>query len=235
MPDHPSFSRRVLRAFLLGLPGVVLLPLAIPAPQGVPAAALLVNPLILLLLASLAGAWAAPRAGLRSRLVQGDTVSGGAIVRLSLIGAAAGGAIALADDLSAPLWRTVALPSLLENRDLSDLVVGILYGGLTEEILLRWGLLSILAVGALRLLPRSQALWGAAILTALVFAGMHLPAVMLEAGTLSGPVVARTMIWNTAVGLLFAAAFVRGGLEGAIGAHVGFHLGVAALAALAGS
>jgi hypothetical protein len=57
------------RAVLLGLPGVLLLPLVLPAPEGVSPAALVVNPLILLILASLSGAWAAPTVGLASFLV----------------------------------------------------------------------------------------------------------------------------------------------------------------------
>ncbi|MDG4650358.1 CPBP family glutamic-type intramembrane protease [Roseibacterium sp. SDUM158017] len=124
---------------------------------------------------------------------------------------------------------------MLEDRTLPDLLTGVLYGGLTEEVMLRWGLMSLLAVGTLRLMSGARAIWSAALIAALAFAAMHLPAVMLEAGSLTMPLIARTMLWNTVLGLLFGLAFMRGGLESAIGTHVGFHLGVAALAAALGA
>jgi hypothetical protein len=167
MQSNPAFSSRVLRAVLIGLPGILVLPMTLAAPEGVPAALLLVNPLILLLLASLAGAWAAPKVGLRSAMVLGDRLDTRTIARFGCAGVAAGLAISMADHLSAPVWATAEVPSLLQDRTLPDLLTGVLYGGLIEEVMLRWGLMSLLAVGMLRLVsgalpsgvPPSSPLW----------------------------------------------------------------------------
>lgn len=231
MQHHPAFPSRVMRAVMIGLPGIMLLPVTLTAPAGIPVVLLLVNPLILLVLAAVAGAWAAPKAGLRSALVCGNRLDLQTIAGFAAAGALAGLVVALADHFAAPLWATGSMPTLLQERSLSDLFIGLLYGGLTEEVMLRWGLMSLLAVGALRLFSGKTALWSANLLAALGFAALHLPAVMLEAETLTTALVTRTLLWNTGLGLLFGLAFIRGGLESAVGAHIGFHLGVAGLAA----
>jgi hypothetical protein len=230
-PIHlPPFRTRVLRAVLLGLPGVAALPLLLPAPDGVPAAALLVNPTILLLLAALAGGWAAPRAGLGSAVVLRSVVAPRALLAWLAAGIAGGLIVAFLDHALGRVWDT-GLPSLREGRDAGDLALGLLYGGLTEEVMLRWGLMSLLALGLLRLLPRGPALWGAAVAAAILFALAHLPAVVLETGGLTLPLFLRTLLWNGLLGLAFGAAFIRHGLEAAIAAHMGAHLGFS-LAAL---
>lgn len=231
MPLTSRYILRAGRAALLGLPGVILLPLVLPVPEGVPHAALVVNPLILLILASLTGAWAAPRAGLASFLIIGTTPRLRALLAWALAGILMGMAVALVDHLTAPVWNAGPLPTLREDRDATDLAIGLLYGGLTEEVLLRWGLMSLLALGLMRIFPRHRALWVAAILAALVFAIAHLPAVLLEAGTIPPALVARTLTWNGLLGLAYGAAFLRHGIEAAILAHMTTHVGFA-LAAL---
>lgn len=230
MPLTSRYILRAGRAALLGLPGVLLVPLVLPVPHGVPHAALVVNPLILLILASLAGAWAAPRAGLASFLILGTAPRLRALLAWALAGILVGMGVALVDHLTAPVWNAGLLPTLREGRDAADLALGLLYGGLTEEVLLRWGLMSLLALGLMRLLPRPCALWAAAILAALVFAAAHLPAVFLEAGAIPPALMARTLIWNVFLGLAYGAAFLRHGLEAAILAHMATHGGFALMA-----
>lgn len=227
MSPFSRFHRRAGRAALLGLPGLAILPFVIPVPDGVPLVAILVNPLILLILAAIAGAWAAPKAALGSILILGSDVRLRHLGGWALAGLLLGIAISLLDHATARFWTTGDHPTLREGRDAADLALGLLYGGLTEEVLLRWGVMSLLALGLLRLLPRPLALWLAAALAAVAFALAHLPALFLEGSTITAALIAHSLIWNSLLGLAYGAAFLRAGLEAAILAHMATHLGFA--------
>lgn len=216
----------LLKAVLLGLPGIVAFALTVAPPAGVPAALLLVNPLVLLLLGALAGGWAARKVDLQSAIILSSCVSMRMVLSFAGAGLIAGLGIALLDTWSAALWNPGPLRTLRESSALQSLAVNLLYGGITEEIIFRWGLLSLLAAGASRLFSRRVAVSIGAVLAALIFALAHLPIVVQEAGLLTVGLAVRTILWNGLLGLLFGAAFVRGGLESAIGAHVSFHFGV---------
>jgi hypothetical protein len=93
------------------------------------------------------------------------------------------------------------------------------YGGVVEELLLRWGLLSLLMWAGLRLgLARLPAFWVANVLSALLFGAGHLP-VVLAAGFGGAPVIGYVVVANAAVGLACGVLFFRRGLEQAILAH----------------
>jgi Type II CAAX prenyl endopeptidase Rce1-like len=220
----PSF----VKAFVLGLPGILAVILTVTPPAGVPAILLAVNPLLFLVVGAIAGAWAAPKAGLRSAIILGDAFAGQIVLGFAVSGLAAGLSIAFVDHLAAPLWNSGTLRTLREQGALQHLPVGIFYGGVTEEIIFRWGSMALLVAGAMKVFSREPAIWIGVVLSALLFAAAHLPAVALEAGTLTVGLSVRTLIWNILLGLLFGVAFARGGLEAAMVAHVGFHLAVAA-------
>ncbi len=63
-----------------------------------------------------------------------------------------------------------------------------------------------------------------------MFAAAHLPGVIIESGSATAGLVARTMIWNALVGAMFGWAYLKGGLETACAAHIGFHIGALAAA-----
>lgn len=226
---HPTLFGRTVRAFALGLPGIIVLPFVFEPPPGMPRLALAANPLILLTVMALAGAWAAPRAGLASAVVLGSRVAGSGLFRVAAIGTAAGSTLAAVDAI---LLRGAApgLPSLLDEMTPSRLLLGVLYGGMTEEILMRWGLMSLLLLGLGRLLPLEVASWMSVLIAALAFALAHLPAVLMSGAEITPELLVRTVGWNTALGILFGGLFLRRGLEAAMLAHGGFHVGVVALA-----
>jgi membrane protease YdiL (CAAX protease family) len=101
----------------------------------------------------------------------------------------------------------------------------ILYGGITEELLLRWGLMTALVWLAWRVLqrrrgaPRTVYLWLAIVASSLLFGAGHLPAAAALAGELSGVLVTFVVGANTAFGVLFGYIFWRYGLEAAMIAH----------------
>ena len=224
------FVPRVLLAVFLGLPGVAALPFLVTLPPGVPPLAAMANPAILLVLMALAGAWAAPKVGLRSALVLGPAVEGRGLAIWAALGLVAGLVVALADHALAPLWAVEGAATLREGRGAATLVLGLLYGGMTEEVLFRWGLMALLALGLLRVMPRRAALAVAVVLAALAFALAHLPAVAMGVEGVTPPLLLRTLIWNGLLGLIYGAALLRQGLEGAMLAHAATHFGFALVA-----
>jgi membrane protease YdiL (CAAX protease family) len=249
-----GFGRRFLPLFLLGLSGIAAIPLtAYPAlrsgelPPGMPdlpPATLvllsLLNPLILLAIGSALGAGLADRVALTSRVV----VYG--ISRTPLLPhlrAVAPKAMTIGLLLSIVIWTAdlAVQPLLGENwaaavesperaNRLAALVVGILYGGITEEVIVRWGLMSLFAWIGWRLLQRGRGkpaegvMWGAIVLAAILFGIAHLPAVAAIA-PLNSAIVMRTILLNAVGGVVYGWLFWRSSLETAMIAHASGHVG----------
>ena len=104
------------------------------------------------------------------------------------------------------------------------------YGAVDEEILMRFGLVSLLAL-AFRTLGRMRggtrelalptgAFWAANIVAAVVFGLGHLPATAALA-PLSAALVVRAVVLNGAAGLVFGQLYKRYGLEWAMTSHFG--------------
>lgn len=109
-----------------------------------------------------------------------------------------------------------------------------LYGGFTEEILVRLFILSLLALGLVQLLRalglggtagrrdgggRFWALLVANVLAALLFGLLHLPATAAMV-KLTPLLVTRALALNGVVGLVCGFLYVRRGLEAAMAAHL---------------
>jgi membrane protease YdiL (CAAX protease family) len=105
----------------------------------------------------------------------------------------------------------------------------LLYGGVTEEILMRWGLMSALIWLPWRFLqrrngpPRTAYVVGGVVVAALLFGLGHLPAVVAMGAELNPTVVAHILVGNTLPGILFGVLYWRWGLEAAILAHALAH------------
>jgi membrane protease YdiL (CAAX protease family) len=110
------------------------------------------------------------------------------------------------------------------------LAVRVLYGGVTEEVLIRWGLMTALAWAAWRLFgkespgPSGAMMWSAVVLSALVFGLSHVPAVAGLLGEVPASLAAYVTIGNAVFGVVAGYLFWRYGLEAAIGAHVLAHV-----------
>jgi membrane protease YdiL (CAAX protease family) len=121
-------------------------------------------------------------------------------------------------------YAPAALSEVQERFNL-PLLARILYGGITEELLLRWGLMTALVWLAWRLLqlrrgaPRTVYIWLAIIASALLFGAGHLPAAAALVGKPSADIVVFVVVANTAFGVLFGYLFWRYGLEAAMIAH----------------
>jgi membrane protease YdiL (CAAX protease family) len=247
MRRHPF-----LTLFALGFLGVLsLLPASIPAiarmplPADSPPGSVIVllsilQPTILVGLAVAIGLSFASRLGFRSYVV--DATKGRGLVWPGLrrdaplavaVGAAAMMIVVALDVAFRPFmgdaWQRFEQPQDTANL-VGALVMGMLYGGITEEILLRWGMLSFLAWLGWRfggrtaeVALRPSVAWIAIVVTAILFGVGHLPAVSAMV-PLTPVVVARTVLLNALAGIAFGWLFWRRSLEAAMIAHATGHV-----------
>ena len=227
--------------WLLGLPGVAAVVWALLPPLAAHAdllplplwAMVLLSGLqtaVLLAVAVAVGTWLAPRVGLRAPAVSawaaGQPVA--PALRPQLLPGVCGG-------VAGALWLgglSLVQPAALQPADPASampLVAKLLYGGITEELLVRWGAMTLLVWLGWRLLQRGQRAPGpgvlrmAVALSALLFAVGHLPAAQALAGALTPQVVSYVLIGNAAFGLLAGWLYARHGLEAAMLAHLLAH------------
>lgn len=253
--DPIQLKRRQQRVlWLLGLPGVVAVGLQVlpgllqsllagrTQPLPLPLEGLLalqVGQLLLLLTAAVwIGGRLAPSLGLQSpltaALARGE--SPWPALRQAALPSLLGGLLVGALLLAAPL-ATPAELAQLQGTVPMPLLSRLLYGGVTEELLLRWGLMSLVlwliwrCTPKRRATPAPAAVLAAIVLSALAFGAAHLPAVAtLIAASPSPAVVAYVVAFNGLGGVVFGLLFWRKGLEAAMGAHMLAHAFVVAFA-----
>ncbi len=246
-----QFGKTFLALFALGFIGVLtliptvidqleLLPpelAALPAPLAV--ALSLVNVVILLALPVAIGTLVAHRVGLRS-LVAEKVRRGKPIwpeLRPYIPMAFIAGIIFLVvvvglDALIDPFADAEhVIETAAEANLFLQLLLGVFYGGIVEELMLRWGVMSLLVWIGWRLLQRGQGrprpalVWTAIVLAALLFGAGHLPA-LASMVALTPLLIIRTILLNALGGLVFGWLFWRYSLEVAMVAHASFHVGL---------
>ena len=103
----------------------------------------------------------------------------------------------------------------------------VLYGGIVEEILARWGLMNVIAFFGMLYTGQKSAsmIWTAIVLSSLIFTLSQFPA-YIAAGCLSSRrFIYSLLLLNGWQALIFGLLFWRYGLLAAILAHMLFHLG----------
>ncbi len=225
---------------LVGVASLLLVPFELLSPRPMSPIAFrllaIVNPTILTVVAVAVGGFAASRVGLHAPLVEAwiERRSPAFVLRQQ-IGPAVVVAVVVAAMLVA--YGLTIAPRLvagagahgrLASFDL-PLIPKLLYGGITEELLTRWGLVSAFAWVGWRSsrrpdrVPRAV-MAGAVGAAALLFALGHLPMLFLVAPAAPAGIVAAVIVGNALPGLLFGMLFVRDGLEAAMIAHALAHL-----------
>ena len=226
---------------LVSLPGVLAtswlaLPLLVdestlPVPLATLQLAGALQSTVLVLVAAWVGVLAAARVGLSAPALSAVVQGGGVLAALrpqivpGFLGGLAGAVVIVAFHAFAP----AALNAVQPETPLS-LVVRVLYGGITEEVLIRWGLMTAIAWAGWRLFQRGApqvagtVMWTAVVLSALVFGVSHLPVVAMSLPELPASVAAYVTIGNALFGLVAGYLFWRYGLEAAIVAHVLAHV-----------
>jgi hypothetical protein len=212
-------------------------------------------PTILLSVAVVLGTVLAPRVGFRSHVA--DRVATGARVLPKLadewrpaaaVGGGLGLLVILLDFGFQSVFGGITTPSTVSPDAALVALAGsiplrVLYGGITEELLLRWGFMSLVVwllwtgvgvVGRRRRdaggsagaptppAPTSAVVRAGIVIAAVVFGLGHLPA-LAAVGPLSAPVAVRTVVLNAILGVGFGWLFWRRSLEAAMVGHVAFH------------
>ncbi len=226
------------RLSLLGLIGAasfLLVPLETWVPTNFDPAVLrllaTVQPTILAIAAAALGAWAAPKVSLHTPAVRAWADHRPVLpeLRRQFPAALVTGLVVAAILLG---YFAVIRPTpegAVLMRFAVPLPIRVLYGGLVEELLLRWGLMSFLAWLAWRLAGRPTSVpswiyWIAIVVAALLFGAGHLPALSFFLPNPPTWIVALVLAANFAPGVMFGWLFWRRGLEAAMMAHGLAHL-----------
>jgi membrane protease YdiL (CAAX protease family) len=190
---------------------------------------------VLLAVSILIGIGCAYRVGLRSHLIDYWVLHTPKIpfsvieMKWSLgVGAAAAIVLLLLDRLMQPVLPEALQASNNTEPNGLSLLTAMLYGGITEEILMRWGLMSLLVWIAWKglkqgvTLPSQGIYQGAIVLAALVFGLLHLPATAAIV-SLTPVVIIRALLLNGIAGIGFGWLFWQYSLEAAMLSHISVH------------
>ena len=232
----------VLSLLLIDLPALIAsLPAAAgsPMPLPLPLVKLLsiIQPTILLSIAILIGLQLAPKVGLSApaaeALARGDSFASALrpqILPGLLFGLVAGVVLLSSWVLFRPLLPHVFVARAETFNTLVPFLTRLLYGGITEELLLRWGLLTFLVWILWRVFqqgrgkPRAINFVAAIVISSVIFGILHLPIVRALEVDFTLPVVAFIVSANAMFGLIAGYLYWRKGLESAIIAHMTAHV-----------
>lgn len=197
----------------------------------------LVQPAVFITLAVLAGHFLAPKVGLTAPAAEAWAQGRPVLPALrpqwlpGLLGGLAGGAaIVLIAAVLTPLLPPGAADRISAFSRIMPLATRLLYGGVTEEVLLRWGLMSLLAWACWRaFLPRpgrapAACYHAAIILSALIFGAGHLPVAFLIVPQPNVALVAFVILANGVFGLVAGYLYWWRGLESSVIAHLTAHV-----------
>lgn len=196
----------------------------------------IVTPAILVVVATAVGTATAPRVGFRS-FVHEHVTDGRPVwrrlresaPRAVLVGLGTGAGILALDAVLTQVVPAAAPaqagPGSVEFV-LASAPARFLFGGLAEELMLRWGLVSAIAWVLAATVPgdRSRRVaWTAVVLAAIAFGAAHLPQAAASV-ELTLPVVARIVALNAMAGIVFGWLYVTDALEVAMVAHASAHI-----------
>lgn len=232
--------------WLTGMSGVIsLLWMNVPTPENtklyLPAWGIklvsLIQPTVLLSIAVLVGVLLGHQVGLSAPLA--EAVTHGTSIRLAIqpqllpgiIGGLVGGILLTLIQLSAKFFLPsdfVAKAETLSHN--TPLLTRLLYGGITEELLLRWGVMTLLVWSSWRIFapglgePPTLCFVVAILLSAFLFALGHLPLAWVLKTEVTTSVIAYILVANSVFGLIAGYLYWYAGLEAAIISHIFVHL-----------
>ncbi|EPR19460.1 abortive infection protein [Agrobacterium sp. TS43] len=194
---------------------------------------ILIQPAMLTVAAVATGQALATKLGLGAPLVDSWLTGGNprAVLRTQVPPALA---LGIAVGLLMIAYSSAILPSVADATEVAKmtafnvpLATRILYGGITEELLTRWGLMSFFAWVLWRMTGRGQIrpviLWAAILMAAALFASGHLPFLFAIVAQPQAALILAVLLTNFIPGLLFGWLFWRRGLEAAMLSHALAH------------
>lgn len=239
--------RLPLLLWCLGMAGVVSLTLLVlpellttlPKKLGKPAPPI---PIWVLLLASLAqssvllgltvwlGSVLAPKVGLDAPVLAAlvERRPFAPLLRPQLLSGAIGGVMGGAVLVAFSSFAPPAIKAVQKTFEI-PFIARLLYGGITEEILLRWGLMTLFVWVPWRIWqdrdarPKTIFFVLAIVISAVVFGAGHLPAAKMLIGELTTVVVVWVIAANALFGVMVGYLYWRYGLEAAMLAHAIAH------------
>jgi Type II CAAX prenyl endopeptidase Rce1-like len=232
-----SFLLVDLSALLTQLP----VPVGSERPTITPAIKLLslIQPTVLMSVAVLIGVALASKVSLRSPVAEAVAGNGdlGSALKPQIVPGLIGGFIGgVGIILIWLVWKPFLPPEFVarsvEFNKLLPLPTRLLYGGFTEELLLRWGLMTLLVWAAWRLFqkgrdwPRTIYFIVAIVVSSVVFGLGHLPVVFLLAPRVSVALILYVIAGNSLFGLVAGYLFWKKGLESAMMAHMLVHVAI---------
>ncbi|HKO61983.1 MAG TPA: CPBP family intramembrane glutamic endopeptidase [Pyrinomonadaceae bacterium] len=246
-------TRLFVILFLAGLPGVVSILLidiealaaALPfrddsdVPPITPLIKILslIQPTVLLALAVFTGVALAFKVGLSAPVAEAaaDRLHIGSALKSQILPGVVGGvlggtAIVLASLLWAPLLPPEAVTRISTFQGFVPLPTRLLYGGITEEILLRWGFMTLVVWVTWRFFrksapgPDSGVYIAAIVISALLFGILHLPIAYVVFPAFSASLTLFVIVANSLFGVIAGYLFWKKGLESAMIAHTLAHV-----------
>jgi hypothetical protein len=197
----------------------------VPQPPGEPPVALpplallkvisLIQPTIILTLAVLVGVWLAEQVGLHTPAAEAWIRGQSYLAPLRpqllpgvLAGFGSGVALVISWVVAKPFLSVEFVARAQDFNLLLPHITRILYGGITEELLLRWGVMTFLVWLVWRLFqkgkgaPKPVYVVTAIVLSALLFGLGHLPIAFMLAGGLTVPLVIYVITVNSLFGIV---------------------------------
>ncbi len=213
----------------LGVVGVATLGFAsletiLPPQIHVPRAVLLIQPAIITMLCALLGWWALPRTGLDAPVLRGLLAKSDWAGPLRRSLAATGAVAALVTGIL--VLYSLATAQVVLNMPQLDvpLIARVGYGGIGEEIIARWGLLTAFMALALRFgQSRQIAFWAANSLAALLFALGHFGVLFAMMAHPPLWLLSAVVLGNFIPAAAFGWLYRQFGIESAMLAHGGAH------------
>ena len=197
----------------------------------------LIQPTVLVAVSSMIGAGLAYKVGLSSPVAEAAAKSEDVLGPLrsqivpGVLGGVVGGIVIVAVAAFFSLFLpTGAAERISEYGKLIPLATRIFYGGITEEVLLRWGLMTLLVWASWRIfqkgegVPRTAHFLGAIITSSVIFGMLHLPIAYMLFPEKTIALTLFVVFGNSAFGLIAGYLYWKRGLESAIIAHMLAHI-----------
>ena len=241
--NMPYQIKETLVLFCLGMLGVLTI-LTIPLPalpeqvteqfsETVIRLLSMVQPAILLMLAAFSGAYLGKKVELKAPFIKSiltGSIDPGLLIKQLMSGIPLGFITGL---LLAAMssWILPYLPehfNTLQEEMSIPLAARFLYGGITEEVIMRWGLMSFF-VWIIWKITKQKSSWGywlGIFITAFLFGLGHLPVVFISMEVVTSTLITYIICANMLFGLVAGWLFWRYGLESAMIAHVFAHVGM---------
>lgn len=197
----------------------------------------LIQPTVILTIAVGVGCWLAGRVALHAPVAEAAANGEAFFPKLKpqivpgvIAGLLSGVAIILAWVVAKPFFTDEFIARAEEFNTFLPPITRFLYGGFTEELLLRWGFMTFLVWAAWRLFqrgegtPKAMFVVAAIFVSALVFGIGHLPIASMLAGSLTVPLVIYVVTANSIFGIVAGFLYWKKGLEAAMIAHISAHV-----------